>query len=96
MSYVQTVPGEPDNVVQTKEDSMAQYVSRGEAIDKEKCIRLAGGNQFDLIMMAAQRAREIKQQNRHSQKLEHTHGVVTALSEIQSGKIDWEYWKKVK
>jgi DNA-directed RNA polymerase omega subunit len=73
-----------------------KYLSRGEQIDKEKCVKQSGGNQFELIIMAAQRAREIRSQNQHSNKVEHQHGVVSALLEIQSGKVDTEYFKKIK
>jgi DNA-directed RNA polymerase omega subunit len=73
-----------------------KYISRGEQLDKEKCVKQSGGNQFELIIMAAQRAREIRSQNQHSNKMEHHHGVVTALLEIQSGKVDTEYFKKIK
>lgn len=77
-------------------DNMSKYVSRGEQLDKELCTKQAGGNQFELVIMASQRAREIKQQNSHSIKMEHRHGVVTALLEIQSGKIDPKWQQKIK
>jgi DNA-directed RNA polymerase omega subunit len=75
---------------------MPQYISRGATIDTEKCVREAGGNRFELVIMATQRAREIRQQNQHSQKEEHTHGVVSALLEIQAGKIDPTWYQKIK
>lgn len=74
----------------------SKYHSRHEQLDVEKCVKQSGGNKFDLIIMAAQRAREIKMGNSHSTKMEHHHGVVTALLEIQSGKVDEEYYKKIK
>ena len=49
-----------------------------------------------MIIMASQRAREIKSQNQHSIHMEHHHGVLTALLEIQSGKADQEFYKKIK
>lgn len=74
----------------------SKYHSRHEQLDVEKCVKQSGGNKFDLIIMAAQRAREIKSQNQHSVHMEHHHGVVTALLEIQSGIVDQEYYKKIK
>lgn len=74
----------------------SKYHSRHEQLDVEKCVEKSGGNKFDLIIMASQRAREIKSQNQHSVHMEHHHGVVTALLEIQSGKVDHEYYKKIK
>jgi DNA-directed RNA polymerase subunit K/omega len=70
--------------------------SRGSQIDTEKVIRTTGHGRFDMIIQATQRAREIKQQNRHSTKIEHIHGTVTALLEIQSGKVDQDYALKIK
>jgi DNA-directed RNA polymerase omega subunit len=75
---------------------MTQYISRGENIDTERCVRESGGNRFDLVIMASQRAREIRSGNTHSQQFQHTHTPVSALLEIQSGKVDQEYYKKIK
>lgn len=74
----------------------SKYHSRHQEFNKETCVKNAGGNQFELIIMAAQRAREIRGQNQHSNKMEHHHGVMTALLEIQGGKVDHEYYKKIK
>jgi len=74
----------------------SKYHSRHETLDVEKCVRESGGNKFDLIIMASQRAREIKGQNQHSVHMEHHHGVITALLEIQSGKVDKEFYTKIK
>jgi len=75
---------------------MSKYNSRGEQLDVEKCVKLSGGNKFDLIIMAAIRGREIRSQNQHSTKMEHHHSVVTALLEIQNGKNPEDWQKKVK
>jgi len=74
----------------------SKYHSRHEQLDVEKCVRQSGNNRFDLIIMASQRAREIKMGNSHSMKMEHHHGVITALLEIQGGNVDQEYYKKIK
>lgn len=83
-------------VKQQQKDTMPQYISRGTEIDIEKCVALSGGNKFDLVLMASQRSREITQQNRHSDKIEHTNGPVTALLEIQAGKIDPKWQQKLR
>jgi len=70
--------------------------SRGSTVDMERVIRQSGHGRFDMVIQATQRAREIKQQNKHSTREEHLHGPVTALLEIQSGKIDQDYALKVK
>lgn len=74
----------------------SKYHSRHEHLNVEQCVKNSGGNKFDLIIMAAQRAREIKAGNSHSTKMEHHHGVLTALLEIQGGKVDQDYYKKIK
>jgi DNA-directed RNA polymerase omega subunit len=74
----------------------SKYHSRHLEFDKELCTKNAGGNQFDLIIMAAQRAREIKMGNSHSTKMEYHHGVLTALLEVQEGKVDQDWYKKVR
>jgi len=70
--------------------------SRGSQVDMEKVIRQSGHGRFDMVIQATQRAREIKQQNKHSTKEEHLHGPVTALLEIESGKVDQDYALKVR
>jgi DNA-directed RNA polymerase omega subunit len=72
-------------------------LSRGPDIDTEQCVRNVGMGRFDLVLIAAERAREIKRQHRDSDKFEHTHTVVTALLDIQSGTVDAkQYLKKIK
>lgn len=71
-------------------------LSRGPQIDTEKCVENVGMGRFDLVLIAAARAREIKRQNKDSDKREHVHSNITALLEIQEGKIGKEYLAKVK
>ena len=70
-------------------------ISRGTEIDTDKCVDLVGGNRFNLVLITAARAREIKRQHRESDKREHVYSNLTALLEIQSGKIGSEYLKRV-
>ena len=64
-------------------------------LDIAKCARNVGG-QFNLVLIAARRGREIARHNRGSSKFEHKHPGVTALLEIQDGKIGQEYlYKKI-
>ena len=72
-------------------------LSRGPGINTEICTAMAGGNRFDLVLIASERAREIRRQNKDSEKREHVHSIVTALEEIQAGNIDpRKYLNKVK
>jgi len=75
---------------------MPQYISRGTQIDTEKCVELSGGNRFNLVIMAAARARELRRQHASSNRFEDVHTNVTALLEFQNGKVDGTYMKKVR
>jgi DNA-directed RNA polymerase omega subunit len=66
----------------------SRTLSRGTEIDTEKCVVEAGSNRFDLVLIAAVRAREIRRNNKGSNKFEHTHAIVTALQDIQAGTVD--------
>ena len=70
--------------------------SRGPSIDTDLCVEKSGGNRFDLVIMAAARAREIKRQNQGSTKHEHIHSSLTALLDFQEGRIGSEYIKKIR
>jgi len=75
---------------------MSQYISRGTQLDSQKCVENAGGNRFNLVIMASSRARELRRQNKDSHKFEHVHTNVTALLEFQSGELNGDYMKKVR
>jgi DNA-directed RNA polymerase subunit K/omega len=64
-----------------------EMFSRGPAIDTERCTVNAHG-QFNLILYAAARARELKQQYKNRHEYDHPSATVTALLEIQQGQID--------
>ena len=74
---------------------MSKQSSRGPEFDLEKAIENAGGNRFNLVIMAAARARAIKRQHSSSEKFEHIHTTMTALFEFQDGKFDESYIKRI-
>jgi len=74
----------------------ASVLSRTSTIDNEQCVINSGGNRFNLVLIAAIRVREIRRQHRESQKREHIYPTLTALAEIQEGKIGKEYLRKVR
>ncbi len=74
---------------------MTVSLSRGPSIDTEKCVQNAGGNKYDLVLIAAARSREIQRRNKHSTKREHSFPNITALQEIEAGEIGREYLMKV-
>ena len=72
-------------------------LSRGTTIDMEKCVEAVGGNRFNLVLIASERSREIRRQNKESIKREHIYSIVTALDDIQLGTVDPKtYLAKVK
>jgi DNA-directed RNA polymerase omega subunit len=69
--------------------------SRGTEIDPDKCLEAIGIDRFSMILVASARARELKRKNMNSVRREHIFPTVTALLEIQEGKIGKEYLKKI-
>jgi len=70
-------------------------------INVQKCVQNVGGNQFELILIAATRAREIASSRLIAQKANPTLKypvkiVTTALEEVEQGKIGREYLGKVR
>ena len=75
---------------------MTIKLSRALDLDIEKCVANAGGNRFDLVIMAAVRVRELSRQHKHSESREHIYPALTALAEFQEGKIGREYLKRIR
>jgi len=73
---------------------MSLVNSRGTQVDTERCVFNANGNKYDLVLMAAARAREIKRRNQGSMRQEHVGAGVTALLEIQRGELSTDYINK--
>lgn len=72
----------------------SRIASRGPNIDTEACVRQAGGR-YDLVLIAAQRLRELKRQHREDTTRYVT--CVDALTEVQAGQVSLEdYLAKVK
>jgi DNA-directed RNA polymerase omega subunit len=69
--------------------------SRGPGIDTEKCVEQVGGSRFDLVLIATVRARELSRRHKASELTTQVNAPVSALLEIQEGKIGKEYLKKV-
>jgi DNA-directed RNA polymerase omega subunit len=68
--------------------------SRGTEVDTQRCVKNANDNKYDLVLMAAARAREIKRRNQTSMLQEHVGAPVTALLEIQRGELSTDYINK--
>lgn len=73
----------------------SKFLSRGPSLDMGKIVEVFD-SRFDMVIAASLRAKEIKRNNRESDKFEHTHPVVTALIEIQEGKLGPEILDKLR
>ena len=71
-------------------------LSRGPEINTDDCVEKSGGNRFDLVIMAAARAREIVRQHKNSGRTDQINAPVTALLDFQEGRIGPEYIKRVR
>ena len=72
-----------------------RIASRGPVIDTEECVRQAGGGRYDLVLIAANRLRELKRIHREDTTRYVT--CVDALTEIQAGQVNLaDYLAKVK
>jgi DNA-directed RNA polymerase subunit K/omega len=58
--------------------------SRHPVLDLEKCVRNVQNYRYDLVLIGAERLRELKKQHRHGKH----QSTIDALIEIQEGKID--------
>ena len=64
--------------------------------DTEKCVALIG-NRFNLVLIGAIRARELKRGSRPVVDNENnSSAIVTALKEIENGKVGIEYLRRVR
>ena len=69
--------------------------SRGPIINTEECVRQAGGGRYDLVLIAAQRLRELKRIHREDATRYVT--PVDALLEVQTGQVNLaDYLAKVR
>jgi DNA-directed RNA polymerase subunit K/omega len=62
-------------------------LSRQNMLDRSKCVKNAGGSQFELVLAASARARQIAEEVKRSGTKVHHNVVMDALLEIQSGKF---------
>lgn len=62
-------------------------LSRTQVFDRELAVKNVGGSQFELVLLAAARARQIADENKKAGVTEHRAVGMDALLEIQSGKF---------
>ena len=72
---------------------MSIKLSRHLDLNLEKCVENVGGNKFELVLIAAARGRELIKDRAKNATL--SNAGVSALLEIQEGKVGREYLKQV-
>jgi DNA-directed RNA polymerase subunit K/omega len=73
---------------------MKRKDSRSPMLDNEKCVKEAGDSRFNLVLIAAERLRELRRQRKENIELPPT--TVDALLDIQNSKVNpTEYLAKV-
>jgi hypothetical protein len=73
----------------------ARIASRGSEVDMEQCVAQAGDDRYALVLMGAQRLRELRRIHREDTGRYVT--CVDALLEIQAGQVSLvDYLAKVK
>ena len=70
--------------------------SMGPQVDTHKCVENVNNNKFNLVLIAAARAREIRKHHATTESPEYSHAPVMALLEIQRGEIGVEYLRKIR
>jgi DNA-directed RNA polymerase omega subunit len=75
---------------------MRKVLSRTLELDTQQCVKNVGDNKYDLVLIAAARARELARQNRENPDLITKGSPISALLEIQQGLVGREYLLKVK
>lgn len=70
--------------------------SRGPQLDMNSCLENVGGNRFDLILIAALRAREISRSHQHNPNVLKSRSPVSALIDIQEGKVGFDHLKRIR
>ena len=74
---------------------MNKKLSRNLDVDTEKCVQNVGGNRYNLVLIAAARSREITRKHILAENPKQLNAPISALLEIQEGKIGKEYLRKV-
>jgi hypothetical protein len=73
--------------------------SRGPSFDRDLAVKNMGENlgMYEMVLAMSARTREIRRQNKGSLDYDLSHPIVSALLELQEGKISGpEYFKKVR
>ena len=80
---------------------MSHIDKLGTELDVDKALANVGGNRFEMILIAATRAREIEStrriaQHTNNQTKYRNRSISAALQEVEEGKVGREYLYKVR
>ena len=70
-------------------------ISRTGLLDNDKIVENIG-NRFTMVIIAAQRARELARQHRYKDDGTQFNAPITALLEMQNGEVGLEYIRKIR
>lgn len=70
-------------------------LSRTSQVNRDTCLKNSGGNQYEMILMVATRARELANDANRNKGYD-VHTVIPAMLELQEGKFGREYLSKVR
>jgi len=70
-------------------------ISRTQQVNRDVCLKRAGGNQYEMILMVSARAREMAREANKKNEYD-VHMILPAMMELQEGKFGREYLKKLR
>jgi len=71
-------------------------LSRGTQINLEKCVEAIDNSRYNLVLVAAARARELVHAQKQNDWATHVNAPVSALLDVQQGLVGLEYLRKVR
>jgi len=74
---------------------MKKLVSRTQQVNRDICLKNSGGNQYEMILMVAARAREMARDANKKNEYD-VHMILPAMMELQAGKYGREYLGKLR
>ena len=73
-----------------------QTLSRGPQVNLQQCVEAMDNSRYNLVLVAAARARELVHIQRQNDWATHINAPVQALLDIQQGLVGLDYLRKVR
>ena len=71
-------------------------LSRGPQVNLEKCVESVDNSRYNLVLVAAARARELVHAQKQNDWATHINAPVQALLDVQQGLVGLDYLRKVR